>query len=76
MVKGILLLLVAVYCNLAEACTCGYLSLDTTAVRSAQQVFVFRLISARIDEGASIGMNYRFRLSAAVAHGWTWEATS
>jgi hypothetical protein len=56
MVKGILLLLVAVYCNLAEACTCGYLSLDTTAVRSAQQVFVFRLISARIDEGASIGM--------------------
>lgn len=36
---------------MAEACTCGYLSLDTTAVRNAQQIFVFRVVSAQIEEG-------------------------
>lgn len=56
MVKGILLLLIAVCCNMAEACTCGYLSLDTTAVRSAQQIFVFRVVSAQIEEDVRDGV--------------------
>lgn len=56
MVKGILLLLIAVCCNMAEACTCGYLSLDTSAVRSAQQIFVFRVVSAQIEEGVRDGV--------------------
>jgi len=58
MVKGVLFLLVAVYHNLAAACTCGFLFLDTAAARSAQQVFVFRLVSAEISGGTRNGADY------------------
>lgn len=58
MVKGILLLLIAVCCNMAEACTCGFLSLDTAAVRSAQQIFVFRIVSAEVKDGMRDGVRH------------------
>lgn len=48
MVKGIFLLLIAVYCNMANACKCGFLYLDTPAARSTQQIFIFRLVSAQV----------------------------
>jgi len=64
MVKGLLLLLIAAYCNIAEACTCGFLYLDTAAVRSAQQIFVFRLVSAQIKEGMRDGV----RRDEVIAH--------
>lgn len=58
MVKGIFLLLIAMYCNMANACTCGYFSLDTAAVRNAQQVFIFRLVSAEIEERTRTAIGY------------------
>jgi hypothetical protein len=56
LVKGTLFLLVAMYCSVVEACTCDFLYLDTAAVRSAQQVFVFRLVSARVEEHTRDGV--------------------
>jgi len=58
MVKGILLLIFAMCCNMAEACTCGFLYLDTAAVRNAQQIFVFRLVSAQVKDGMRDGVRH------------------
>jgi len=58
MVKGILLILIAACCNMAEACTCGFLYLDTKAVRSAQQIFAFRVVSAQVKERVRDGVHH------------------
>jgi hypothetical protein len=48
MVKSLLLLLFALSFHMVQACTCKYLPLETASVRNAKQIFIFRLVDARV----------------------------
>lgn len=47
-IKQIFFLILVLSSGSAQACTCAYLPLETSTVRQAEHIFIFRLISAKV----------------------------